>query len=238
MITILVSPNEDSKVKQALGEMGFEFPIPYDFQLFTNNGIISRERKVYPEDLISSIGDGRLGRECAAMRERSQFPGVILEGRAHFTKEGYLKVGSRSTRWSRQGLHNILRSIKYVEGCDIDFTDDISDTVECLRETQSYFDNTDHSSLRTRPRFQSNWLVPTYEERYIYWLQGYPTVSVHRAQAIAQVYPNPMAFLGAVFGDLGQPSIDSLLKVSGIAKGVGGAIIRFLEKKVESNQEL
>lgn len=231
-----MSPNEDIELKQALGEFGFEAPIPFDFQLVTNRGIVARERKVFPSDFLASIGDGRLARECASMRDVSQFPGVILEGKPFYSREGFLRDGKRDTRWTKVAIDNILRSIKYVEGCDIDWTDSIQDTVNCLRETQEYFDKAKHLSLRMRPRIESDWWLPSYEERYIYFLQGLPGIKVNRARAIAKVYSSPTALLSAIYDiELSETQIDKLVGIHGIGKSLATRITTFLTGSIDND---
>ena len=226
-LTILVSSNERTEVKQALGDLGMVANIPFDFQLFTERGSVPCERKKIPDDLMASIGDGRLAKECAAMRQESEFRVVILEGRFSYTSDDRLRIGNRPSRWTRKAVRNIIRSIKYVEGCDIEYSDNILDTVEVLKELQAYFDKDKHLSLRIRPRFESSWLVPVYEERFIYWLQGCGFgISVVRARAISQVFKTPM--------EVGQAYVDGtlaekLVSIPGIGKTLAKGFVEFWE---------
>lgn len=222
-ITILVSPNEREPVKSALGELGLEYPLPYDFQLFTTRGIVAVERKFFPDDLLASVRDGRLARECAAMRQNAPFRFVIIEGRGRYTRDGKLRVGRRKkpSAWTRAGVRNLTRSIRFVEGADIEYSDNIVDTVGILKELQRYFDNPTHVGLRTRPGFESDWPIPTYQERFIYWLQGCgPGISIIRARALANHFKNPMELMVA--------SVEDLTEVSGIGKKLAPVIYNFL----------
>ena len=207
--------NERSEVKRHLEQVGFEVledGIGFDFLMYSNSGPIPRERKIFPSDFISSAQDSRFAKECAAMREVSQHPGIILEGRELYTVDGFLKLGSRRSGWNHQGVKNLIRSLKNVEGCDIEWTADFEETAQLLWETQQYFDKTDHTSLRTRASLQSDWLVPTQQERLYHFYQGLPAISVKRAKLIAEQYPSPSQLFQALMdGSLQVPGIGSKL---------------------------
>lgn len=224
----LVSANERAEVKKALGDDGISVDLPFDFLLFTERGAIAAERKAVPGDLLASVTDGRLARECAAMREEAQYRFLIHEGRILYTPDGYVKDGHIQRRWTRTGVRNLLRSIRFVEGADIEFSDNIEDTINVLREIHGYFNN-EHGSYRARPRLESNWPVTLYEERYMYWLQGLPTteygrgIGPSRAKRVAQVFPNPSSLFSA--------SVEGIVTVSGIGERTAKGIWEFLHGK-------
>ena len=229
-ITILVSPNERRPVKTALGELGLEYPIPYDFQLFTKRGIVAVERKFFPDDLIASVRDGRLAKECAAMRQNAQFCFVIKEGRGRYTRDGKLKIGNKPSSWTRSGVRNLLRSIRFVEGAGIEESANIKDTIEILKELQRYFDNPTHVGIRVRPSFESNWPVPVYEERFVYWLQGCGQgISIIRARAIAKEFKNPLEIATAYMDGTLH---DRLTSISGIGSKIANSISSFWRGEV------
>lgn len=219
-MTILVSPNE-SEVKKALGDDGFEAPLPFDFLLYTSRGPIPAERKRFPDDFIASVKDGRWAREAAAMRQYSPYCIGIIEGEGRYTSDDKLRIGNRVSQWSRAGVRNMFRSLRYVEGVDLEFTSDILDTVECLKEMQAYFDKDTHISLRTRPRFESDWFTPVYEERFIYWLQGCGAgISIVRARAFAKVFKNP--------GEVFNASVEDFMSIPGIGPTMAKNVYNFL----------
>lgn len=203
--TFLVVPGEIDLIRE-LGPKAIENQMPFDIQLITKRGNIPAERKQFPEDFLASVQDGRFNRECAAMREVSQHRIVIKEGHGNFDRAGFLWQGNRLTKWTRKTIRNLLRSLEYVEGVHIEETEDVRDTAERLEELQLYFD-TEHKSLETRPGFQSNWLKATYEERYVYFLQGFPGISIKRAEAMAREWPTPQAlFCGHCRDGMFEPS--------------------------------
>jgi len=209
------------RMKKAMGEMAIAANIPYDFQLYPTRFMVAAERKRMPSDLIASVQDGRLARECAAMREDAEYRVLLCEGRCHYTADGHLKMGGVDSRWTRTAIRNLLRSVRYVEGVDVEFTDSIPDTVAALVELHNYFDQPQHTSIRSRQRIESDWPYPTYQERYIYWLQGLPHINIRRARSIAAAYDTPAAVVAA--------AIDGSLHVKGIGRITAQAISRFLQ---------
>ena len=218
---ILVSSNEWPRVEQDLGEEGISTELPFDFLLYTNKGAVSGERKTFPDDFIASAKDGRLAKELAAMREQTEYRIVILEGSPRYTYEGMLRIGNRPSSWSKAGIRNLIRSIRYVEGADVEWSENIHETVTILKELQKYFDTEKHLSLRIRPRFESDWYIPVYGERFVYWLQGCgPGISVVRAKAISKVFKTPMELFTA--------SIEDIQSVPGIGGKTANSIYNFL----------
>ena len=219
---VIVSSNEKSRVEGELGDSAFfDGELPFDFQLCTKRGIIAIERKKFPSDLITSVNDGRLARECAAMREIGTFRVVIFEGKPRYTIDDKLRVGAKVSNWSRSRIRNLRRSIRYVEACDIEDTTDIKDTIKCVRELQAYFDNPKHLSIRIRPNIETSWFRPTYEERLVYFYQGLPGVSIMRSRALAENFVNPMKLFKAASEDI--------MKIRGFSKVLSENISNFLD---------
>ena len=222
MRTIIVSSNERKPVKKALGEY-LESDLPFDFLAYTQRGPIVAERKRFPGDFIASVQDGRFAKECAAMREASQWPHIIKEGRGTYTKDGYLRSGPRILNWTRKSVRNMVRSLELVEGCRVEETRSIRDTADRLHEIADYFDAQHHGSFRARTRLVSDWPAPTYQERYRYWLMGLPEISAVRADKLAAKFTCPMAICIA--------SEESLMEVPGIGKYIAGRIYSFLHEE-------
>jgi len=205
---ILVSSNEWPRFKKHLAEEGISTTQGFDFLQFTEAGLIASERKRVPGDLLASAEDGRLARECTAMREEADYGFVVCEGKFTYTQDGYLRDGKRLTRWTKTGVRNLLRSIRFVEGADIEFTANTRDTAQLLRDFQKYFDNPKHGGYRSRPTLSPAWYVSTFEERYLHWIQGLPGISIGRANKIAGFFSNPMAVMSATLVDWkGVPGI-------------------------------
>lgn len=195
-----------------------QVPMDFDFMLFTKSGIIGLERKAIPDDLISSLFDGRLSREIQAMREQCDICILIKHGKYTFHRDGSLKC--HQGNWTREGLKNFERTIQYVEGLYIEEAEDDLALVDLIHNLQTYFDQTNHFSLKTRPGIQADWIVPSHEERLRYFYQGLPGFSTVRAKNLAQKYPNPC--------DLFKASVDDLMTIHGIGKVLATKAYEFM----------
>ncbi len=224
MPTIICDSNEWPRFKHHLKEQGMPAELGFDFMLYTKAGVVVAERKKIPGDLLASVGDGRLASQCAAMREQGDFRFLIPEGTIHYSVDGHVIEDKKPSHWTRTGIRNLLRSIRFVEGVDIEYSKNIPNTISILQELQGYFDTGKHGSYRTRPGLKSDWPVTQYEERYLHWLQGLPGTSVERslgpatAKRIANVYSNPPALFAA--------EVEEIEGIKGIgektAKGIWG----------------
>ena len=219
-MSFLVSPNEVDLLK-LLGDDGFAYNLPFDVGMFTETGQVAVERKAFPSDFVASVRDGRWAKEAAAMREWAPYRIGILEGEPRYDAEDHLIIGNRTSQWTKKGIRNMIRSVKWVEGLDIEWTYDMNDTVECLHEIQGWFDETNHWSLRTRPTVKGSWYTPIYEERFIHWLQGCGKgVSIGRARKLAEYFHTPFEIFNA--------SIEDLQACPGIGEGIATGLYNFL----------
>lgn len=229
---VLTSPNERDNMKLALGGLYVPDNLPFDFKLITNRGIVAVERKKFPFDLFASLRDGRLARECAAMREAADFRFIILEGKMHINREtGYIRLSKhKDTRFTRRGFRNLLRSIRYVEGCDIEWSSNTAGTVDILTEIQSYFDEENHFAIRVLPKLETDFYSPTYEEQLVGWLQRCGTdVGIIRARELAKVFHTPT--------DLFCADVNDISSIKGIGKKTAAKIYDFLHLKTEYQLE-
>ena len=116
----------------------------------------------------------------------------------------------------------MIRSLKLVHGVDVEWTSDIPDTIALLLELRDYFNREKHLSLFSRPALDSDWPVPTNQEKYLYWLQGLPSVKVSRARLLIQHFPTPEALF--------QATREQMLGVPGLGKALVGQIWGFLHQ--------
>lgn len=233
-MTVLVNPGERDLIKE-LGDNAFEMPLLYDAQLITKRGYIPIERKHFPSDFLASVTDGRLAAQCASMRDVSQFPIIIKEGRGQFDIRDNLILNNAPSKWTKKGIRNLIRSLQLVEMCYIEETDNIKDTAERLLELQDYFDDPKHISLRARPPLDSDWLIPTYKEKYMYWLQGLPGIKISRAKLIADKYTNPTVLLSEIYGiDLKNPDACKLKNISGLGDKICQGISDLLQGPIDN----
>ena len=154
------------------------------------------------------------------MRDSSNIQILLLEGKFRYSKDGILIQGRRKTRWSRKGINNLLRSIRWVEGVDIEQSSCLSDTVTTVLQIQEYFDKTDHTSLKGRPRIHTNWIRPTSEERVRYFYDGLPGVAVVGARKLQERFTSPMQLYSA--------SVEEIMEIPRIGRALATGIFNFL----------
>jgi len=218
-MSVIVSPNERSKVKDKIADK-FEAPIPFDFLIYTEKFKIGLERKRFPKDLLDSLKDGRLTRECAAIRETCDFGIIILEGKGKYNKSGELIYGNHPSGFTRVGVRNLFRSIRYVEGMDIEFTASVYETAELLQEVEQYFNNK-HLSTRKRKGIMAELFTPMYQERLLHFYQGLPGISINLATEIAKVYPSPISFI--------TDGREKWVEIKGVGQHIADRIHYFLQ---------
>ena len=219
----LIVPNEPKKIRKLLPDL-VECPMGYDVKLLTESGAIGIERKAVPGDLLSSVTDGRLGREIQAMREDTVIQVVLLHGKIRYRKDDkdivfITKKRYKGREWTRKGIRNLLRTIQYVERCYIEYADNDVGLITVLNELQDYFDSK-HLSLKGRPGIHTDWLLPTRQEKVKYFYNGLPGLGPVMAKMLCQQFPNPI--------DLYQATIEDIMKVPGFGKPTAEKICNFL----------
>ena len=115
---ILVSPT-DRDLLSLLGDRAMSHSLPEQhgadaLSVVSGRGKLAIQRKSFPDDLLASIDDGRLARELA-MLARTEYPVLLVEGRPQWTADGHL-MASWASRWTRQQLRNLLRSVWLIHG--------------------------------------------------------------------------------------------------------------------------
>ena len=221
MPSVVVTTNEPSNVKDLFQDKGILCPMNFDFMLFTNSGKIGIERKAVPGDLLSSVTDGRLAREMAAMRDETQFQIVLLHGEISYHYDGVVDMG-RNHAWTRSGVRNLIRTMQYVEGMYIEYAKDDQELLEVIAELQEYFDmlKSKHLGFKMRPHLQSNWNMSNRMEKVSHFYQGLPSVSGVRAKSLCHRFPSPM--------DLYSASLEDIQQISGFGRTLATRIYSFL----------
>ena len=177
---ILVSSTEPP----ALRAVGSSSQIPESYGadiLFSANGkLVGIQRKTVV-DLLASLEDGRLAREV------SQLQGVhvamlIVEGQMSWTTDGMLMESQRA--FTRKSMYGLMLSLYFEHRVAVIRTNSLSDTIEVVKEAQSWFAKTTHFSLFTRPKLKGDWGVFTSKDWSRFILQGFPGVGTTLADAI------------------------------------------------------
>jgi len=216
----LISPVEPKSIKKLLPDL-IETPQGWDITLLTNSGKVGIERKQCPGDLLSSVDDGRLNREILAMREECTISIVLLHGIIRYNKNDTVKLGKRTSyHWTRKGINNLLRTIQYVEGCYLEHARNSTELVQVVHDLQVYFDRKEHNSLKGRPRIQTNWLVPSRDERIVYFYSGLPGLGITGARRLYERFRSPMQLYSA--------SVEEILEVPRFGRALATGIYNFL----------
>jgi len=179
---ILVSPAEPPTLR-ALGRTS---PLPEsrgaDFLLPAHESVLALQRKTFPDDLLSSLEDGRLEREMSQLK-RSPIRTLLLEGRPMWTGDGLLLSRRRYTRAQVWG---VIFSIMFEFGTPILWTASLDETAGVVSAAESWFRKGAHRSLYRRPTAASStgWGKATDRDWARHFLQGFPGVGSVLAEAI------------------------------------------------------
>ena len=222
MAAIVITTNEPKKIRNLFVDK-VEIPMGWDMCLYTEAGVIGIERKKVPDDLLASVQDGRLNREILAMREETQIQILLLHGRINYNPNGSLKTWrNRPQRynWSRKGITNLLRTIRYVEGLYVEEAKNNAELVQLVYDLQLYFDQKHHLSIKSRPRIETSWFLPSHAERVIYFYSGLPGIATIGAKKFYDKFPSPLELFGA--------SVEQIAEISGIGKSTATSVHNFL----------
>lgn len=182
MVRFLVSPT-DGPLSRILEARTSSLPERYgaDVLASTPRGLIGWQRKTI-SDLISSISDGRLAEGLPKLKSLP-FSVLILEGELVFTTDGNLTLPYGS-RWTKQSIRNLLRSLWFEHGVYIERTTSLHDTADAVKELSEWMNKEVHRSLLVRPKVKNEWGV---QDRGVFgrhFLQGLTGIGPDRADAI------------------------------------------------------
>jgi len=185
---ILISPSVPKKLGELLSAEVSPLPEEYgsDILFASKHGLVGIQRKDQ-KDFTTSLADGRLQYEARLMQEKLPFRVLILEGKLLF-HDNILYQDRRPTRFTKEAIRNLLRSLFYQRGIRVEFADDLEDTAQIVLELQGYFDEEDHPSLYQRPKVPSQWGVATLDEEALWILQGFRGIGLTSARKILEQF--------------------------------------------------
>jgi len=182
-------------------------------------GLCGAQRKVFPNDFLQSMEDGRFTTGMHKMAELD-LGVLILEGRPRWTTEGKL-LHDRRTNFSKTAYRKFLYTIRQ-SGVWVENTESLQDTILCIAALQEWCDSPDHKSLSTRPGPKGDGWGRVTNKHYQRWLvQGLPDVGPKLADAI-------ITKVGMPFGL--KVTEDDLLTVPGVGKGKAQKIVKVFER--------
>lgn len=179
------------------------------------NGLIGVQRKVFPDDFVTSKSDGRLAKEYAQMQALN-IRVLLLEGRGMWTSEGVL-MHEYGEPWTRSKLRRYLYSVR-ARGVWVEHSDNLKDTISFLADLHAWAEKPHHRSTEQRPGVKRDgWGRASDRDFLIHFLQGLPDVGPELAGRIVDTIGNPFT-LAASEADL--------LSVQGIGKAKAKRIRR------------
>ena len=177
---IYVSPAEHSLPIKNLGTYS-SLPERYGADLLfvvKDWGKVGVQRKEQA-DLISSVRDGRLGKELAQMGALG-LGVLIVEGRQKWSNDGWLV--SRH-QWSLAQQLGVMFSVQ-AQGVWVVRTDDIADTASCVLMLKAWLEKGEHSGLRQRPKATGEWGKPSSRDWQKHLLSGFDGIGGGVAEKI------------------------------------------------------
>jgi ERCC4-type nuclease len=186
-MTFLVSPTE-RELPALLGGITHSLPEKHgaDVLSVTEKGKMGVQVKGFPEDLLASLSDGRLTRELSLLRHL-ELPVLIVKGfnAAAWTSEGNL-LSSHGARWTKTAFRNLFRSVWGIFGIAVEHSADTAETVELIKELDTWFRGTHHSLLTRPKRYRDSWGQSSKRDIQRFILQGFPGVASVLSEQILQ----------------------------------------------------
>ena len=199
---ILISPSEPAELRQMLKAVNSPLceKLGADILAPTAKGLLGIQRKELA-DLIASLEDGRLAKQLPLLVNGTTLPVLLLEGEFRFNTDNHLQLGIRPTRYTRQGIHNLIRSISYCNGISVERSTSLTDTVVIVNELIDFI-NKEHKSLLKRPKLQGAWGKPTPHEALGWFYQGLPACGIILSRCLMRAYPCPTDLINATYNGL------------------------------------
>lgn len=219
----LVAPSEPTTIK-TLGRVS-SIPEKYGADvLWVNAGKIHGVQRKFYTDLLSSVEDGRLARECHQLQS-CHVAHLIVEGKPKWTSDGML-MDRYNSRWSKAAYRSLLRSVQG-KTIFVEYSDSEADTVALVEEIRRWTSKGDHTSLDRRPKPKvDNWGRITDES----W-------ACHLLQSIDGIGPKQAAAVWKHFGGHLPISLTAtyveLQKVPGLGPKKAKSIVRAFEQTKE-----
>ena len=179
--TVLLDSNEAHESKQLIHNLR-EFygpdkvvvaPLPVDIALYTDRGEHLIERKVVPNDLVSSLSDGRYNKQFRLVRDCSGGGAFLFEGTMNFHPEtGKVREGARFRHFTYKQWVGLRMSIM-ASGIMILDSPGPAWTPATILEAYNWFSKEKHDSMSRRKHQPYDWGVPTGKEDATFALQGF-----------------------------------------------------------------
>lgn len=180
---IWIAPTEPASLK-SLGKVGM-LPETMGVDVYwkargANYGVQRKELG----DLLSSVGDGRLGKELAQMRAAGMCGLLAIEGSVSWTSDGQLNR-AHAAGWTYARWFGLIAQVQFEFGVGAIQTRNLSETVRLVETFYAWSLKDRHGSLQGRPAPKGLWgSSPTNEDFAVHVLTAIPGIGPVQAKAI------------------------------------------------------
>lgn len=180
-------------------------------------GLVALQRKVFPEDFVDSLHDGRLSEQRARM-QRAAVRILVLEGRGTWTTDGELVVPFgpgltlsqfRRYLWSVQ-LDNIW----------ISHTSSLAETVDLVQDMEAWTNKVGHSKGgRPKPKGSGGW-GPNGRDFQVHLMESFDGIGADTAGRIVDHFDGPpLAW---------TVTAEEMMQVHGVGRGRASKMMEML----------
>ena len=183
---IHVAPTEPTALK-AMGRVGW-LPERFgcDVLWMAGGSRFGIQRKEW-HDLLSSVEDGRLGKEVGMMAAASVRGVLVIEGSVRWTSEGQIVTGF-GRPWTREQWFGVQLGVQ-LEGGWVVHTASLADTVAFVREFNTWTKKASHGSLAARPGPKGLWGTRATDRDWAkHLLTGFPGIGPTAADRIFEQF--------------------------------------------------
>lgn len=201
-----------------------------DFLIVAGKAKTGVQRKKFPEDLMSSLADGRLYEQVLAMNQLDRAV-IVFEGFGKWTEDGEL-MASYGARFTKRQMYGLIASLAFEFGIEVIILKGMNDTIEFLEVLEDWAKKEKHQSLKNRPGpNKDSWGRIGLREVGIHLLQSFPGVGPELA---ARVYDHfqgvPMQW------EFDGP--ERLMEIPGIGKEKAKSVYQALERVRKGDEDV
>ena len=182
---MLISPTEPQPIRDLGKTSILTEKYGADILMLVKDMRVGVQRKKFPDDLMSSLADGRLYDQIRKMGELNHAV-LILEGHGQWTIEGVL-LGRYA--FTIDQLHGLMMSLSFEFGIQVFQVRDMTETIRLLGNMEAWIHKPAHVSLLRRPGpSKDSWGEKSARLNGIHLLQSFPGVGPTIAARIYDHY--------------------------------------------------
>jgi ERCC4-type nuclease len=227
---VLISSTEPPQLR-ALGRSSL-VPEQYgaDILWLSRLGLVGVQRKEMPGDFLASVSDGRLANQVGRM-QGLDVRVLVLEGRPQWTTDGVLMADWGQT-WTRSQHRKFLWSMRR-EGVWVEWSDQLMDTVELVKDLLAWTNKKNHVSLQRRPAARGAWGKASNREWQLHLLQSFDGIGPMQAGKLIDAFDGDVPLAWTVEGrelervpGIGKKKAQKMVEAIGVIRDVGGEVVK------------